>query len=422
VLIKTGVVLFVIGIGAGYVMKSNWTEVPFEERILPQRHGIRGASREVANRAGEADRDERARKLERQAIAKYAIDRAETISRDRLGAGAETRQESDARVAKARQKYAADLPTTDADRKSVDDVLAASLQFAKESEVANWGMMAKLGVNEQLAKIDDSTRTKFVPYGVSGIMLGAALVFFAFIGFDSISTHAEEAVRPNRDVPFGIIASLVVCTLLYIGVSSVITGMKPYPEIDTQAAVARAFSDQAEAQGGSIVLKSAAILIAVGGLAGMTSVLLITMLSQARIFLAMARDGFLPHRIFGTVHEKYKTPHISTIVMGIATGVVAAFTPIQLLEKMVNIGTLFAFTVVCAAVLLLRIQRPDARRPFRCPAIWIVAPAGIVVNIGMAMFLPVETWERLVIWLAIGLVIYFCYGFWNSALRRRAQS
>src|SRR5262249_50668698 len=153
-----------------------------------------------------------------------------------------------------------------------------------------------------------------------------SIVFFAFIGFDSISTHAEEAIRPQRDVPFGIIASLVVCSILYMGVAAVITGMVPYPDIDPDAAIAVAFGQEAE-RTQSWALNLCSGLIAVGALAGMTSVLLITYLSQARIFLAMARDGLLPHSVFGVVHERFRTPHLSTIVTGIVTAVVAAFVP-----------------------------------------------------------------------------------------------
>ena len=149
----------------------------------------------------------------------------------------------------------------------------------------------------------------------------------------------------------------------------------------------------------------------------MTSVLLITFLSQARIFLAMARDGLMPQGIFGAVHEKFKTPHISTMITGTLMSFVAAFTPISELEEMVNIGTLFAFVVVCAAVLILRIKRPDAPRPFRCPLVFVVAPAGIAVNLTLMFFLPADTWWRLVIWLGIGMCIYFAYGYRNSVMR-----
>ena len=164
-------------------------------------------------------------------------------------------------------------------------------------------MLGYLGLNSQLASIDDSVRSNFFPYGFSGMMLGASLVFFAFIGFDSISTHAEEAIKPQRDVPFGILASLFVCTILYIAVSAIITGMVPYPEIDDDAAVASAFRQLRCARAATRCCDASAGLIAAGGLAGMTSVLLITFLSQARIFLAMARDGLMPPGVFGAVHR-----------------------------------------------------------------------------------------------------------------------
>jgi APA family basic amino acid/polyamine antiporter len=245
------------------------------------------------------------------------------------------------------------------------------------------------------------------------VLAGAAIIFFAYIGFDSVSTHAEEAKNPKRDVPIGIIASLIICTVLYAAVAAVITGMEPYPDIDPEAALASAFRRRADAGGGG-VLRAAAGLIAAGALAGMTSVLLITLLSQARIFLAMARDGLMPRGVFGAIHPRFRTPHVSTIVTGSLMCVVAALTPIQDLEQMVNIGTFFAFVIVCAAVWILRVRRPEAPRPFRCPAVWLVAPLGIVVNITMMLFLSVETWLRLVVWLALGLVIYFAYGYRRS--------
>jgi APA family basic amino acid/polyamine antiporter len=251
-------------------------------------------------------------------------------------------------------------------------------------------------------------------------MAGAALVFFAFIGFDSISTHSEEAVRPQRDVPIGILASLVICTILYMMVSAVITGMEPYPEIDTEAALATAFSKRAAVDSNPL-LSVSAWLIALGALAGMTSVLLVTFLSQARIFLAMARDGLLPHSIFGVVHPKFRTPHRSTILTGALICIVSGFLPIRMLEEMVSIGTLMAFVMVCVAVLMLRIIRPDVPRPFRCPALYVVAPLGILVNLALMASLPLDTWFRLIIWLAIGLVIYFLYGHRRSRLGMELQ-
>ena len=284
-----------------------------------------------------------------------------------------------------------------------------------------WGLLGTLGIHHWLEGWNQSTRSNFMPYGFSGVMVGAALVFFAYIGFDAISTHAEEAKNPQRDVPIGILASLVICTVLYFGVAAVITGMEPYPKIDPDAAVAAAFRRESE-RTGSQVLRFLAGLISAGALAGITSVLLITFLSQARIFLAMARDGLLPKRVFGTVHPRFRTPHISTITTGIVVSIIAAITPIKILEEMVSIGTATAFIVVCAAVLILRVRRPDAPRPFRCPAVYVVAPLGILVNLAMMMFLSPWTWLRLLVWLVIGLVIYFSYGTRHSELGKELRS
>lgn len=280
-----------------------------------------------------------------------------------------------------------------------------------------WGLLGLFGVDRLLGPLDESVRSPFAPYGFSGIMLGASIVFFAYIGFDSISTHSEEAKNPQRDVPIGILASLVLCTILYVAVAAVITGMERYPSIDLKAPIAAAFGNRMH-EGNGGVLRGATLLISAGALAGMTSVLLVTFLSQVRIFLAMSRDGLMPE-VFGVVHKNLCTPHVSTMITGAVIACVAAFTPIVKLEEMVNIGTLMAFVIVCASVLLLRIQRPDAARPFRCPAVWLVAPMGIVVNMVMMLFLPIDTWIRLVAWLAIGLAIYFAYGIRHSRLGRR---
>jgi APA family basic amino acid/polyamine antiporter len=258
---------------------------------------------------------------------------------------------------------------------------------------------------------------EFGVFGWSGVVRGASVVFFAYIGLDSVSTAAQEARKPQRDVPIGIIASLVLCTILYFGVSAVITGMEPYPVIDTEAAVAEAFH-RLSLEHDNLALKISSALIAVGALAGMTSVILITLLSQARIFLAMARDGLLPPAIFGAVHAKFRTPHLSTMLTGGILCVLTAVAPMDWLFTMVNIGTLLAFTIVCAAVMILRLRRPDAHRPFRCPVVYVVAPLGIAVNLLMMLFLPVNTWLRLVVWLALGMVIYFAYGRRHSAIGR----
>jgi APA family basic amino acid/polyamine antiporter len=296
--------------------------------------------------------------------------------------------------------------------------IPVSARVIPENPAQKWGILGLLGTDRWLVALDEQTRCPFAPYGVSGIMLGASIVFFSYLGFDSISTHAEEALRPQRDVPIGILTSLFVCTVLYLLVSAVLTGIVPYPQINVRAAVAAAFTDLAAQEHGR-ALRVAAGLISTGALAGITSVLLVTFLSQARIFLAMARDGLLPPRIFGTVHPRFRTPHLSTLLTGVIVCVFAALTPMGTLQNLVNIGTLLAFSLVCMAVLILRRRRPDAHRPFRCPAVHVVAPLGVAVNTLMMMFLPLETWIRLGVWLVIGLGIYFAYGRRHSILGRR---
>ncbi|HEV7786693.1 MAG TPA: amino acid permease [Thermoanaerobaculia bacterium] len=245
-----------------------------------------------------------------------------------------------------------------------------------------------------------------------GMLAGAALAFFAYIGFDSVSTHSEEAKNPHRDVPIGIIVSLVLCTLLYIGVVAVLTGMVPYDQLDINAPVADAFRH--------VGLRWAQFLIALAGIAGITSVLLVTMLSQARILLAIARDGLLPPGFFGAVHDRFRTPWKSTLATGAFVGLLAAFLPIDVLLMLVNMGTLFAFIIVCAAVLIMRRTHPDAERPFRVPLVPLVPIVGIASCLLLMFSLPSENWLRLIVWLAIGLVIYFSYGRKHSTLRRRA--
>jgi amino acid transporter len=447
VIIKLSVVLFVIAVGVWYVNTNYYTEIPQSERRRPEelqlpaqaqalveaeagmlktahnwvqryqaKDGVEnitiksttGTTLTVKPIGDKEAQKARAEHLARQATAVFRMQ----LARD---------SGNDAFLERTRQQYEKDLPITEEDKLIVQGLLAEVNKTAKEQDTAKWGMMAALGIDRSLAQVDEKVRSNFFPYGLSGMMLGAALVFFAFIGFDSISTHSEEAVRPQRDVPIGIIASLVLCTLLYIAVAAVIIGMVPYPQIDTEAAVAAAFTDRAS-QAGSPVLRGASALIALGALAGMTSVLLITFLSQARIFLAMARDKLVSPRIFGAIHTRFRTPHVSTILTGVIMSLVAALTPIGVLAEMVNIGTLFAFTVVCAAVLILRIRRPEVPRPFRCPALFIVAPLGIVVNVLLMLFLPLDTWLRLLGWLILGLAIYFGYSFSRSQLGQELRN
>lgn len=243
-----------------------------------------------------------------------------------------------------------------------------------------------------------------------GMLAGSAIIFFAYIGFDSVSTHAEEAKRPNRDVPIGIVASLLICTLLYVLVVFVLTGMVTYDQIDTGAGVSVAFK--------SVGLHWAEVIIASAGVAGITSVLLVMMLSGPRVFLAMARDGLVPPKFFAAVHPRFRTPWKSTILIGafVATG--AGLLPIEALLQMTNIGTLFAFAVVCSAVLIMRRTNPTAERPFRCPLVPLVPILGILMCLLLMFSLPAANWLRLVGWLLIGLVIYFTYGRRHSFMRQ----
>jgi APA family basic amino acid/polyamine antiporter len=245
-----------------------------------------------------------------------------------------------------------------------------------------------------------------------GMLAGAAYVFFAYIGFDSVSTHAEEARNPSRDVPIGILTSLVLCTILYIAVAAVLTGMVPYSQINIDAPVSDAFRQ--------VGLPWAQLLISVGAIAGITSVLLVMMLSQPRIFLAMARDGLLPPGFFAAVHERFRTPWKSTILTGVCVATMGAFLPLRILAELVNIGTLLAFVIVCAAVLIMRRTHPEVHRPFRAPFGMLVPILGILCCLLLMFSLPAENWLRLFVWLAIGLVIYFGYGRSHSRLGNTA--
>jgi APA family basic amino acid/polyamine antiporter len=246
-----------------------------------------------------------------------------------------------------------------------------------------------------------------------GMLAGAAIVFFAYIGFDSISTHAEEARNPSRDVPIGIMTSLVLCTFLYIAVAGVLTGMVPYSQINIDAPVSDAFRQ--------VGLPWAELLVSVGAVAGITSVLLVMMLSQPRIFLAMARDGLLPTGFFGAIHERFRTPWKATILTGLCVATMGAFLPLRILAELVNIGTLLAFVIVCAAVLIMRRTHPEVNRPFRAPLGPIVPVLGILSCLLLMFSLPVANWIRLAVWLAIGLVIYFSYGIHHSKITMQSH-
>ncbi len=281
--------------------------------------------------------------------------------------------------------------------------------------------------------VDPANWRPFAPFGLAGIsffghtiagqtgaggeplgmLAGAAIIFFAYIGFDAVSTQAEEAKNPKRDVPFGIIASLVICTVLYIAVSAVLTGMVKYDQIHVDAPVSAAF--------GQAGLPWAQFLVSLGAMAGITSVLLVMMLSQPRILLAMARDGLVPKGFFGDVHGKFKTPWKGTIATGIFVGTLAAFLPLRILAELVNIGTLLAFVMVCAAVLVMRRTNPEAPRPFKAPWFPFVPIMGILTCLLLMFSLPPENWLRLIVWLAIGFLIYFGYGKRHSVLGRSLE-
>ncbi len=251
---------------------------------------------------------------------------------------------------------------------------------------------------------------EFGHFGLSGIARGAGVVFFAYIGFDAVSTSAQEAKNPQRDLPIGMLTSLAVCTVLYILMALVMTGLTPFAGLDTDHPVYVAIN--AAGPG----LKWLTYFINIGAIAGLSSVVLVNLMGQPRIFFTMARDGLLPP-VFGRVHPKFQTPYVATVVTGIVAMCIAGFFPLAMLGKLVSIGTLFAFCIVCAGVLVLRRRSPEMARPFRTPWVPLVPLLGILFCLGLMLSLPSDTWWRLGIWMAIGLVIYFFYGRHHSKLR-----
>lgn len=247
-------------------------------------------------------------------------------------------------------------------------------------------------------------------YGLSGLVTAAGIVFFAFIGFDAVSTQAQEAINPTKDIPFAIIVSLICCTILYMLVSLVLTGMVSYKTLDLGAPVASAFSE--------VGLNWASGLIIIAAVIGLISVMLVMLLSQTRIFLNMAKDGLLPPKYFAAIHPVYKTPWKSTILVGAIASIVAALTPIEKASKMTSIGTLFAFAMICAAVLVLRKKHPNLHRPFKLKYLTLIASLGIIFNVLLMFSLDKATWLRLVVWSIIGIIIYFTYGARHSNLNK----
>ena len=258
----------------------------------------------------------------------------------------------------------------------------------------------------------------FMPYGWAGISAAAAVVFFAYIGFDAVSTTAEEAKNPSRDLPIGIIASLVICTVLYLTVAGILSGIIHVVDFKDDAQFLNAPVGYALAV---IHMDWAAGLVSAGAVAGITSVLLVMLLSQPRIFFAMSRDQLLPPGV-SKVHPKFRTPYITTMITGVVVAIVAGLTPIQILGEMTSIGTLFAFVVVSLAVIILRVKRPDARRPFRVPGGHIIPVLGVVSCAYLMIALTVMTWVRFLVWLDIGMVIYWFYGRTHSQLASKTEA
>jgi APA family basic amino acid/polyamine antiporter len=243
------------------------------------------------------------------------------------------------------------------------------------------------------------------------------VIFFAYIGFDAVSVAAQEARNPQKDMPVGILGSLVVCTILYILVSGIMVGLVPYKEmLGSAAPMVVAIRAAETASGGSGLLKLMVMLVEVGAIAGLSSVMVVMMMAQPRIFYSMANDGLLPP-FARKIHPRFRTPHITSIITGVIVSLAAGFTPIGALGELVSIGTLMAFVIVSVGVIFMRRQRPDLERPFKVPLVPAVPALAALVSFALMAGLPWPTWERLIIWMAIGMVIYFGYGYRHSFLR-----
>jgi basic amino acid/polyamine antiporter, APA family len=251
-------------------------------------------------------------------------------------------------------------------------------------------------------------------YGWSGIMTGAAIILFSYIGFDTASTTALESRNPKRDVPLGVLGALVISCILYLAMAAVLTGMVPYQELNVDEPVALAIDKHPG-------LAWIGTFVKIGIITGMTSVILMSLLGQPRILLAMADDGLLPPAM-SRCHPKYKTPHVATVITGIFGATVAGLFPLDVLAELISMGILLAFAVVCAGVLVLRYTRPDHPRPFRVPFAPVTCTLGTVLCLATSVFLPKDTWIRLVIWTVLGFSIYGFYGYWNSRLRKAGGS
>ncbi|MFT3737596.1 MAG: amino acid permease [Breznakibacter sp.] len=274
-----------------------------------------------------------------------------------------------------------------------------------------------------ISHIDTANWSPYIPentgtfgvYGWSGILTGAGVIFFAYIGFDAVSTAAQEAKNPKHDMPIGILGSLLVCTVLYILVAAVLTGIVNYTELNVPAPIALAIDKIGD------TLNWLKPLVKIGAIAGLSSVVLVMLMGQPRIFFSMAKDGLLPS-VFGKVHPRFQTPYITTIVTGVLAAVIAGLFPISLLGQLVSIGTLLAFTIVCISIIILRKKSPDTPRPFRTPWVPFVPIAGAVICMVQMFALPFDTWIRLLIWMAAGFLIYFLYGYTHSKMNKKQNT
>lgn len=289
------------------------------------------------------------------------------------------------------------------------------LRGAKESARANAVMVViklvviALFLVVGLGNINPDNYTPFAPNGFTGIHQGAAIVFFAYIGFDAISTAAEETKNPQRNLPIGILGGLAVCTLIYVVIGAVITGMVPYTELGVADPLARALE--------LIGYNRVGLVVAFGAVVSMSAVLLVFQYGQPRIFMSMARDGLLPPWM-ARVDPKTRIPYTATLITGLLVAVASAVGDAAETYDLTNVGTLFAFALVCAGVMVLRVIEPGRHRPFRVPFVWVIAPLGVAACLFIMVGLPYHAWERFGLWLALGIVVYFTYGFWHSKLRK----
>ena len=273
-----------------------------------------------------------------------------------------------------------------------------------------------------VAYINHANWQPFVPasegpgkFGWGGVLRGAGVIFFAYIGFDAVSTAAQEAKNAQRDMPIGILASLGICTILYIAVSLVLTGIISYTKLNVPDPMAVGIDSLGRSVGW---LRP---LIKIGAIAGLSSVILVMMLGQPRIFYTMSKDGLLPP-VFAAVHPRFRTPWLATILTGSAATLIAGLFPIGLLGELVSIGTLLAFAIVCIGVFVLRFTDPKIERPFRTPVFWLVSPLGALFCFWLMSGLPPDTWARLIVWMAIGMLVYFLYGRRHSKVQNRAKA